>query len=103
MAEQRIARIIDGKAIAQAIIREIQQDVEQFKQLYDRVPGLAIVIVGERKDSRVYARMKTRACTGVGIRPFVQALPASTSEETLLRIILELNDNPQVDATMMQV
>lgn len=37
MAEQRIARIIDGKAIAQAIIREIQQDVEQFKQLYDRV------------------------------------------------------------------
>ena len=59
------AQIIDGKAIAAVIRDEIKAEVEAMRARYDRVPGLAAVLVGERKDSQTYVRMKKRACAEV--------------------------------------
>jgi 5,10-methylene-tetrahydrofolate dehydrogenase/methenyl tetrahydrofolate cyclohydrolase len=61
-----------------------------------QVPGLAVLIVGERKDSQAYVRMKRKACTEVGMRSVSVDLPADASEETVLDHVLELNANPEV-------
>ena len=55
------AKLIDGKAIAADIRREIGEDVAALRDRYGRVPGLATVLVGERKDSATYVRMKKAA------------------------------------------
>ena len=65
------ATIIDGKKIAADIRLEIKAEVDKLKTKYGgKVPGLAVVIVGERKDSQTYVRMKRKACDEVGIHSF---------------------------------
>ena len=61
------AKIIDGKAIAAAIRAEIAIEVQELKAATGRVPGLATVLVGQRKDSQAYVRMKKKACAEAGI------------------------------------
>ena len=57
---------------------------------------MAVVIVGERKDSQTYVRMKRKACAEVGIKSIDVDLPGDTPEEKVLDAVLELNANPQV-------
>ena len=59
--------LIDGKAIAATIRGEIRAAVSNMQETYGKVPGLATVLVGARKDSETYVRMKKRACAEVGI------------------------------------
>lgn len=58
--------VIDGKAVAARIRMELSAQVAELKRTHARVPGLAVVIVGERKDSQTYVRMKRKACEEVG-------------------------------------
>ena len=60
--------MIDGKAVAARIRMELAAQVAELKRTHGRVPGLAVVIVGERKDSQTYVRMKRKACEEVSIR-----------------------------------
>ena len=69
------AQIIDGKEIAATIRGEIKAEVEVMKNKYDKVPGLATVLVGGRRDSQTYVRMKKRACAEVGIESYGHDLP----------------------------
>lgn len=59
------AAIIDGKAIAEDIRREIATEVAALKPAAGRAPGLAVVLVGSRKDSETYVRSKKKACAEV--------------------------------------
>ena len=61
-----------------------------------KVPGLAVVIVGSRKDSQSYVNMKRKACAEVGIKSFDYDLPEQVSEAELISKIHELNANPEV-------
>jgi 5,10-methylene-tetrahydrofolate dehydrogenase/methenyl tetrahydrofolate cyclohydrolase len=97
------AQIIDGKAIAATIRGEIAADVEAMKAQYGKVPGLATVLVGERKDSQTYVRMKKKACAEVGITSFGHDLPADVSQEELLRVVRDLNANPDVHGILVQL
>ncbi len=97
------AQIIDGKAIAAAIRAEIAQEVARMKEVHGVVPGLATVLVGDRKDSQTYVRMKKKACAEVGITSFGYDLPADASQERVIQLVRELNANPEVDGILVQL
>lgn len=97
------ASIIDGKAIAQTIRSEIAAEVHQLSLKYGKVPGLAVVIVGNRKDSQSYVSMKRKACAEVGIRSFDLDLPEQVSEAEVINKVHELNANPDVHGILVQL
>ncbi|PPD79171.1 hypothetical protein GOBAR_DD23887 [Gossypium barbadense] len=97
------ATIIDGKAIAQTIRSEIADEVRHLSQKYGKVPGLAVVIVGNRKDSLSYVGMKRKACAEVGIRSFDMNLPEEVLESELISKVHELNANPDVHGILVQL
>ncbi|KAL3849771.1 hypothetical protein ACJIZ3_011653 [Penstemon smallii] len=97
------ASIIDGKAIAQTIRSEIAAEVRRLSQTHGKVPGLAVVIVGKRKDSQSYVTMKRKACAEVGIKSFDLDLPEEVSESELICKVHELNANPDVHGILVQL
>lgn len=97
------AQIIDGKEIAATIRGEIKADVEAMQSKYGKVPGLAAVLVGSRKDSQTYVRMKKKACAEVGITSFGHDLPEDISQPELLKIVKDLNANPNVHGILVQL
>ncbi|KAJ6724649.1 C-1-TETRAHYDROFOLATE SYNTHASE CYTOPLASMIC-RELATED [Salix viminalis] len=97
------ATVIDGKFIAQTIRSEIAEEVRQLSEKYGKVPGLAVVIVGNRKDSQSYVGMKRKACAEVGIRSFDMNLPEQISEADLVSKVHELNENPDVHGILVQL
>ena len=97
------AQLIDGKAIAATIRGEIKAEVEEMRAKTGKVPGLATVLVGDRKDSQTYVRMKKRACEEVGITSFGYDLPGDISQEDLLKVVQELNENPDVHGILVQL
>jgi 5,10-methylene-tetrahydrofolate dehydrogenase/methenyl tetrahydrofolate cyclohydrolase len=97
------AQIIDGQAIAATIREEIKQEVAEMRTRYGKVPGLATVLVGERKDSQTYVRMKKKACAEAGITSFSHDLPADISQAELLQVVRDLNANPEVHGILVQL
>ncbi|XP_075108509.1 bifunctional protein FolD 2-like isoform X2 [Nicotiana tabacum] len=90
------ATIIDGKAIAQTIRSEIASEVRLLSEKYGKVPGLAVVIVGNRKDSQSYVNMKRKSCAELGIQSFDIDLPEDVAEDELISKVHELNANRDV-------
>ncbi|KAL5708721.1 Bifunctional protein FolD 2 [Ranunculus cassubicifolius] len=101
--QQKLATIIDGKAIAQTIRSEIASEVHHLSTKYGKVPGLAVVIVGSRKDSQSYVNMKRKACAEVGIKSFDIDLPEQVSEAEVIQKVQELNSDPEVHGILVQL
>jgi methylenetetrahydrofolate dehydrogenase (NADP+) / methenyltetrahydrofolate cyclohydrolase len=97
-----VATLIDGKAISKVVREEVAREVEAFRAENGRVPGLHVVLVGEDPASAVYVRNKEKAALEVGIAGRIHRLPASTSEETLLGLVRELNQSGEVDGILVQ-
>ncbi|KAM7495883.1 hypothetical protein LguiA_020297 [Lonicera macranthoides] len=97
------AAIIDGKAIAHTIRSEIASEVLLLSQKYSKVPGLAVVIVGDRKDSQSYVKMKRKACAEVGIKSFDVNLPEQVPEAELISKVHELNAHADVHGILVQL
>ncbi|KAG8067211.1 hypothetical protein GUJ93_ZPchr0005g15022 [Zizania palustris] len=98
-----MAQIIDGKAIAADIRREVAADVAVLDSAHNLVPGLAVVIVGSRKDSQTYVQMKRKACAEVGIRSFDVDLPEDISEAALVAEVDRLNADHSVHGILVQL
>lgn len=94
--------IIDGKALAKEKRAEIAKQVEALKEK-GVTPGLAVVLVGEDPASQIYVRNKHKACEEVGIYSRKITLPEETTEEELLKIIDELNNDPEIDGILVQL
>ena len=97
-----MAKIIDGKAIAAKIRGEIAEEVKRL-EVEGVKPGLAVVLVGEDPASKVYVRMKEKACQDVGIFSDEYKLHAETSEADLLALIDRLNDDPRIHGILVQL
>jgi len=97
------ARRIDGKAAAQAIRDRIATEVAAFSEKTGRVPGLAVVLVGDDPASAVYVRSKARATEQAGMQGFEHRLPASTSQDELVALVDRLNADPAVDGILVQL
>lgn len=95
-------KIIDGKAIAEQVRKEIAADVSELKAK-GTTPGLAVVLVGDDPASRIYVSMKEKACEKVGIYSDEHKLPAETSEEQLLALVDKLNRDERIDGILVQL
>lgn len=97
------AKIIDGKAIAAGIRREVKQAVQQRATQGRRPPGLAVILVGKDPASEVYVNNKRKACNDADFVSRSFDLPADTSEDALLKLIDELNDDATIDGILVQL
>lgn len=97
------AQLIDGKKIAANLRREIADKVNQRKQQGLRIPGLAVILVGNDPASEVYVSHKRKDCEEVGFISLSHDLPADTTQEELLALIDRLNDDPTVDGILVQL
>lgn len=103
MKTETSSTIIDGKLVAKKIRDEISNEVSRIKDLTSIVPGLAVILVGSRKDSQTYVRNKTKACAEVGIVSFEVSLPEDCDEEEIIKHISEFNCNPSVHGILVQL
>ncbi|MDI6784161.1 MAG: bifunctional methylenetetrahydrofolate dehydrogenase/methenyltetrahydrofolate cyclohydrolase FolD [bacterium] len=97
------AQIIDGKAIAKEIRQQIKDQVTQLIAAGKNPPGLAVVIVGNNPASRVYVNSKKKACAEVGIYSEEYALPETASEQELITLVNQLNQNPKINGILVQL
>jgi len=97
------ANIIDGKAIAQKIRSEIKDQVTEIVNQGDQAPGLAVIQVGQDPASSVYVKNKRMACEEVGMNSFNYDLEEDISQEKLLSIIEDLNNNDEVTGILVQL
>ncbi|HCG8032095.1 bifunctional methylenetetrahydrofolate dehydrogenase/methenyltetrahydrofolate cyclohydrolase FolD [Vibrio parahaemolyticus] len=97
------AQNIDGTLISQTVRSEVAARVKARVGAGLRAPGLAVVLVGEDPASQVYVGSKRRACEEVGFVSKSFDLPASTSEEELLALIDELNNDNEIDGILVQL
>ena len=97
------AKLIDGKAAAQAIRSKVADRVREFERRSGRAPGLATVLVGEDPASAVYVRSKNRSTAETGMTSFAHNLAEATSEDELLQLVIELNGDPRVDGILVQL
>lgn len=97
------AKIIDGKAIAEALREKVKEQVSERISAGLPVPGLATVIVGDNPASRVYVRMKHKACQEAGIKSIGHELPADTSQEYVEALVRKLNEDPNIHGILVQL
>jgi len=97
------AEIISGKEVAKAIRAELAEEVAQLKKEHGVVPGLATVLVGENPASVSYVTAKNKACKDLGMNSFQHTLPADTTEEDLLKLVDELNNDDEVNGILVQL
>lgn len=97
------AQIIDGKAIAQAVRSQVAEGVAERTRAGKRAPGLAVILVGANPASQVYVGSKRRACEEVGFISKSYDLPKDTTEQHLLALIDELNNDATIDGILVQL
>lgn len=97
-----MAKILDGKAVSQRIKDELKEQVSQLKS-QGREIGLAVIIVGDNPASRIYVNNKKKACEYVGINSYEYALPESTTEDELKKLVEDLNQDSKIDGILVQL
>ena len=95
--------LINGKEIAQDLRNELKQEIDSLKIKTGRVPGLAVVQVGNVAASSVYVKAKTKSAKEVGIEVIDHQLPEETTEEELLQIVNTLNNQNNVNGILVQL
>lgn len=103
MATDSSATVIDGKAVAKQVRDEITAEVSRMREAIGVIPGLAVILVGDRKDSATYVRNKKKACESVGINSLEANLPEDSTEEEVLKYISGYNDDPSVHGILVQL
>ncbi len=96
------AWIIDGKAISDRIKEEVKQRLDSFIQRSDRPVGIAAILVGDDPASKMYMRMKTKACDKLGFLSETIYLEESTDSNELLKTIEELGKKDEIDGILVQ-
>jgi methylenetetrahydrofolate dehydrogenase (NADP+) / methenyltetrahydrofolate cyclohydrolase len=96
------AQLLDGNAFLESVKRDL---AERVKRLGDRgvTPGLGTILVGDDESSAVYVRLKHENSGEIGIASFGRELPATTTQEQLFAVIREYNENPEIDAFLVQL
>jgi methylenetetrahydrofolate dehydrogenase (NADP+)/methenyltetrahydrofolate cyclohydrolase len=95
--------LINGKEIAQNLRNELKEEIDNLKIETGKVPGLAVVQVGNVAASSVYVKAKTKSATEVGIEVIDHHLPEETTEEELLQIVNKLNNQDNVNGILVQL
>ena len=97
------AQIIDGKAFAAGLTDRIGEAVTAFMNDGNPQPGLAVVLVGEDPASQVYVRNKIRTTLACGMRSIEHKLDVDTSQDDLVALIEQLNNDDGIDGILVQL
>ena len=95
--------IIDGKALSEKVLKEIEKEHSELEKKVGRKAGLAVIIVGENPASQIYVRNKIKACEKVGFHSETIRLDENITEENLLLGIEKLNNNSNIDGILVQL
>lgn len=96
------ATILNGKELSNSIRKDLTNEVIELKAK-GKTPGLAVILVGDDPASHIYVRGKKKACDEVGIYSRVYELPASTTEEELVKLVDELNNDTKINGILVQL
>ena len=99
----RAMTIIDGKALSEKVLKEIEKEHSELEKKVGRKAGLAVIIVGENPASQIYVRNKIRACEKVGFHSETIRLDENITEENLLLEIEKLNNDNNIDGILVQL
>ena len=95
--------ILDGKKCSQEILDKIKEKVDALKSSNKRVPGLAVIIVGNNPASKIYVNSKVKACEKVGFYSKAIFLDENISQAELLENIQALNNDKNIDGILVQL
>lgn len=95
--------ILNGKELAKKIRTELKEEVLNLKEKLGKVPGLAIILVGDNPASRIYVNSKIKGCQEIGIESFEYCLDANITEKELLEVIEKLNNDDKVNGILVQL
>lgn len=96
-------QLIDGKAVAEQIKKEIAQEVADIVANGDKRPHLAAILVGHDGGSETYVASKVKACETCGFKSSLIRMEDTVSEDELLAKVDELNNDPDVDGFIVQL
>lgn len=96
------ARILDGKAISEQVLAEIQKGAAEFRAAHGSPPCLAFIRVGEDPASVVYVGAKEKMCARLGIQSQTLILPSTSSEAQVLELVRSLNQQKHVHGILVQ-
>jgi 5,10-methylene-tetrahydrofolate dehydrogenase/methenyl tetrahydrofolate cyclohydrolase len=97
-----MAKILDGKKVASEIYNELQHDITLLKQ-NNITPGLSVILVGDRTDSKTYVAMKQKKCRELGIFSKLIKLEEDVSEDKIIKIIRDLNNDDKINGILIQL
>jgi len=95
--------LIDGKKAAAELREELKQEVAELKTKYNKVPGLAVILIGDMAPSQIYVRNKEKSANEVGLKSKVIKYPDTVEEKTVLEKIEELNNDESVSGILVQL
>ena len=98
-----MSKIIDGKEIAQNLRIDLKKEIIELKNKFNKVPGLAVVQVGNVAASSVYVKAKTKSALEVGIEVIDHHLGEKITQEDLLKLIEQLNNQKNVNGILVQL
>lgn len=95
--------IIDGKLIASKIKQRLKDEIQKYKNSHLGIPGLALILVGNRQDSTKYVTSKKLTAEEIGMNSFIYNFDESVSNEEILNKIKELNEDRNVHGIVVQL
>lgn len=95
--------ILDGKLLSERIKLELKAQVDIIREQGGKIPHLAAVLVGDNPASEVYVSNKIRSCEQVGFRSTMIRRNADLSQSDLLKIVQDLNQDPEIDGFIVQL
>ncbi len=98
-----MAELIKGKEVAAKIREDISAELEELKKKTDQVPGLAVVLVGEDPASQTYVNNKEKTSHKLGYHSEIHRLPESISQEELLKLVDQLNNDDHIHGVLVQL
>ncbi len=95
--------IIDGKKCSEEILEMLKEEVAKHRERFNKVPGLAVIILGDNPASKIYVKSKIRACEKVGIKSKEVVFDENITEEELINEIEKLNNDKEINGILVQL
>jgi methylenetetrahydrofolate dehydrogenase (NADP+)/methenyltetrahydrofolate cyclohydrolase len=96
-------KILDGKKLAKKIEEQVASETKILKEQKKKVPGLAVILVGNDPASAAYVGMKKKACDRVGFYSVTHEMPETITQEAIEETIKMMNENPNIDGILIQL
>src|SRR3989338_427170 len=95
--------ILDGRQVANEVLKKTKTEINELKHKGKRLPGLAVILVGENPASHTYVKNKEKTCNELGIYSEVHKFPSTVTENELIKQIKSLNNNINIDGILVQL